>query len=506
MKRVILIISITITLILSLSTSGYADSASPHTFASVEGNRYLWDSESASGLLFPNGATFNQAFLPVGISLSLDDKEIELIPQSFPQKKESFWNFAFYSTSQFRNTPALLNLNEEILHFKGDRIYHVTYEREALTHESNYYQFHQLFFVERGPYQGDLLIIRSNEHVAIEDALSYYLAEDPLDPSLLQSPSDRVRVPLFNPKKALQSLLPNSTSNGQPLWGIFEPSAPRSLVTVNSLEAQLDTNFPLILRYANFTDSPNQLQADLQNARSENRMVELTLQTNEDNGLESSIYSVLNGTYDRELRDLARVVRQQGDPVLFRLNNEMNGDWCNYSALYFGMETQLYKDTWNWIYQIFQEEGADNARWIFNPNERSFPQYRWNHMLAYLPALDQIDAVGLTGYNTGNFYPGERWRSFAEIFDPIYKEYDKVFAYPLLITEFSSSSIGGNKETWIKEMFDQLPYYPRIEALIWWDYADYATGGKIARPYYIDETPDVMDAFREGFKSFYATE
>ena len=502
MKRFIQIISMAITLIFSLSATGYAASACPYTFASAEGNRYLWDSESNSGLLFPRGATFNQAFLPVGISISFDAKEIELIPQAFPQEKESFWNFALYSTSQFKNTPALLNLREEIIRLNGKRIYRVSYQRDALTHESNYYRYHQLFFVERSIFQGDLLMIRSNEALDMEEAYSYYLAGDILDPCVLQSPSDRVCTPLFNPNSISQALLPNSEANGQPLWGIFEPSAPRSLLKVNSLEAQLDTSFPLILRYANFTDSPSQLQADLQNARSQQRIVELTLQTNEDNGLESSIYAVLNGTYDAELRELARVVRQQVEPVLFRLNNEMNGDWCNYSALYFGMETQLYKDTWDWIYQIFQEEGAFNARWIFNPNERSFPQYRWNHMLAYLPALDQIDAVGLTGYNTGNFYPGERWRSFAEIFDPIYEEYDQVFAYPLLITEFSSSSVGGDKVQWIKEMFDQLPNYPRIEALIWWDYADFARGGKLARPYYLDETPEIIRAFKEGMKRF----
>ena len=506
MRRFIQLFCTTIILIFSLSGTGYADSASPYAFVSVEGNRYLWDLESSSGLIFPLGAKFTQEFLPVGLSISFDSKEIELIPQVFPNKKESFWNFAFYSTSQFKNTMALHNLSEEVIHQNEKRIYRVSYEREALTHESNYYRYHQLFFVERGTYQGDLLIVRSNESVDIEEALSYYLTGDVLDPSILQSPSDRVRVPLFNPKNVLQPLLPNSTANEQPQWGIFEPSAPRSLVTVNNLEAQLDTNFPLILRYANFTDSPRQLQADLEHARSQKRIVELTLQTNEGNELESSIYSVLNGFYDAELRALARIVREQGDPLLFRLNNEMNGDWCNYSALYFGMETQLYRDTWNWIYQIFQDEGADNARWIFNPNERSFPQYRWNHMLAYLPDLDQIDAVGLTGYNTGTYYPAETWRSFAEIFDPIYEEYDRVFAYPLLITEFSSSSIGGDKETWIKEMFNQLPNYPRIEALIWWNSADYAYGGTLARPYYIDETPGVMRAFKEGFKAFNAKE
>ncbi len=500
MKRKFRMFGVSAILLLGLTGSGYADSPSPYAFDSIAGERVIQDLESGSGLSFPAGSKFDQNFLPVGLSITFDSKKIELIPQTFPNEKESFWNFAYYSTSQFQNTSFLLNLSEGVIYQNKTRIYQVSYEREPLLHETNYYRYHRLFFIERGDYQGDLLIIQSESPLTNEEVLSYYHEGDLQDPSILRSPSSRVSTPISNSESPDQTLLPNSGIHSLPQWGIFEPQAPRSLSQVHALENQLDANFSLILRYANFTDSMKQLQADLENARSEERIVELTLQTNEGNQLNSSLYAVLNGMYDDELRQLARIVREQGDPVLFRLNNEMNGDWCNYSALYYGLETNLYRDTWNWIYTLFQEEGADNARWIFNPNERSYPHYRWNHMLAYLPSPLQIDAVGLTGYNTGTYYPGETWRSFAEIFDPIYREYEEVFDYPFLITEFSSSSIGGDKVQWITDMFAHLPTYPRIEALIWWDHADYAFGGKIARPYFIDETPEFMRSFKAGMQ------
>ncbi len=484
-----------------LSVTGFA--ASPYQFASDGGKRFIWDQESNSGVCFPSNFDLNHDFLPIGISLSSETMQVDLIPQDFPDQKETFWNFAYYSTSYFHLTEALENLKIQTLKRDKQRILCATFERQALLHESHYLPYQLLAFIERGRYQGDLLIVRSASPIDLETALSHYRFGPKAERTALSSPSDRVLSPLSNREDSLPALLPESESPTMPVWGIFEPSAPRSLSKVRTLEDQLVTDFPLILRYTNFADSFEQLAKDMKNAQADGRIVELTLQTNEDNRLESSVYAVLDGYYDEEIRQLARIVRDQKDPVLFRLNNEMNGDWCNYSALHFGLETRLYRDLWQWIYQVFQEEGATNARWVFNPNERSFPNYRWNHMLAYLPPANQIHAVGLTGYNTGTYYTGENWRSFSEIYTPIYKEYTEVFDYPFLITEFASSSVGGNKEEWIHDMFKSLDQFPKLQGLIWWNYADYDRSGTIARPYYIDENPGVIEAFKAGFKQFH---
>jgi len=487
-----------------LSTTGFA--ASPYQFASEAGNRYIWDQESNSGICFPADFSLNYNKLPVGISISSDSMQMELIPQAFDQHEETFWNFAYYSTSKFHLTEALENLQIKSYEENNSRILCATFERQALLHESHYFRYQLLAFIERGRYQGDLLILRSTSPVDLKTALSYYRSGAPVSQATLSTPSERISSPLANQEDPVHTLLPDTLQTDTPLWGIFDPGAPRSLAKVKTLEEELNTDFPLILRYTNFADSFDQLSKDLKNAQEDGRIIELTLQTNEDNRMESSVYAVLDGQYDEEIRQLARLVRDQKDPVLFRLNNEMNGDWCNYSSLHYGLETRLYGDLWQWIYQVFQEEGASNARWVFNPNERSFPNYRWNHMLAYLPPTDQIHAVGLTGYNTGTYYEGESWRSFEEIYQPIYAEYNQIFDYPLYITEFSSSSVGGNKAEWITEMFDSLDQFPRLQGLIWWNFADYDRTGKIARPYYIDETPEVIHAFKSGMEAFKASQ
>lgn len=499
MRQKLSIFIITFLAGICLCTSGFA--ASPYQFVSTQGNRFIWDQEANSGISFPSGFSFDPNYLPIGISVSSESMLVELIPQTFPNHEESFWNFAYYSTSKIDSTDSLKNVKTKTVQRDNHRILCITFERQKLLHESQYFQYHLLAFIERGPYQGDLLTIRSSTPVNLETALSFYRSGQSLDLNRVANPSARLASPISRSADVAEALLP-VTDGALPLWGIFDPSAPQNLSNVRRLEQELNVKFPLILRYTNFADSYNQLSRDMKTAKSDHRIVELTLQTNEDNRLESSVYAVLNGQYDEQIRALARVVKDQGEPVLFRLNNEMNGDWCNYSALHYGLETRLYKDVWNWIYQVFQEEGASNARWIFNPNERSFPNYRWNHMLAYLPPADQIHAIGLTGYNTGTYYSGENWRSFREIYQPIYDEYLQVFDYPFLITEFSSSSVGGSKSAWIQEMFDDLRHFPELEGLIWWNYADYDRNGKIARPYFIDETPEVMRAFKEGMQAY----
>lgn len=56
--------------------------------------------------------------------------------------------------------------------------------------------------------------------------------------------------------------------------------------------------------------------------------------------------------------------------------------------------------------------------WVWNPNEKSFPNFCWNYADNYYPGDEYVDIVGLTGYNTGDYYDGEIWRRFDEIYDP----------------------------------------------------------------------------------------
>ena len=93
----------------------------------------------------------------------------------------------------------------------------------------------------------------------------------------------------------------------------------------------------------------------------------------------------------------------------------------------------------------------------------------------------------------------EEWREFDVIYDEIEALYLPHFSqYPWIITEFASSSIGGDKVAWIDNMFAHIGDYSNIKIAVWFSYADF--DGEIpARPYWLDETPETLEAFRRGF-------
>lgn len=283
-------------------------------------------------------------------------------------------------------------------------------------------------------------------------------------------------------------------------WGLYEPGAPRwDVEKLHTVEDAAGYRFPFLLEYTNLPSCElDALRETLANAASSGRTLELTLQTDVVDG-ENVLMNTLDGRYDEFLNAYAKIVAESKKPVLFRLCNEMNGDWCVYSAYHTSKDTDLYKAFYRYVYQVFAQNGAlANTIWVWNPNERSFPNYDWNNALCYYPGDEYVDVVGLTGYNNGTYYPGERWRGFGEIYDALYRTYADHFAQPLMITEFSCSSFGGDKAAWVREMLAAIGEYDRIKLAIWWDACDWDADGNVARAYFIDD-PGVLDAFRAYF-------
>ena len=73
-----------------------------------------------------------------------------------------------------------------------------------------------------------------------------------------------------------------------------------------------------------------------------------------------------------------------------------------------------------------------------------------------------------------------------------------------MITEFGSSSYGGDKVAWIENMFDCIDDFDNLKVAVWWSYADFDTRegkeGIAARPYFLDETSETLEAFAKGRK------
>lgn len=287
-------------------------------------------------------------------------------------------------------------------------------------------------------------------------------------------------------------------------WGIFTEDIFHTGIqeTVPALEEKLDHRFDVILAYCHLIHPfPTEF---MEENRQAGRLVELTWQLTDSNNEDllgpSPLLDIYRGKRDGELREFARQAAGWGHPFLFRLNNEMNSDWTSYSGVVNLCDPQLFVGVWQRIYRIFREEGVNNCIWIYNPNDRNAPPSKWNDALAYYPGNGYAQLLGVTGYNNGTYYTqwNEQWREFEEIYDEVQAAYGPHFSrFPWIITEFASSSVGGDKAAWIDNMFAHIGDYPNIKAAVWFSYADF-DGGIPARPYWLDESDETLEAFRRG--------
>ncbi len=307
--------------------------------------------------------------------------------------------------------------------------------------------------------------------------------------------------------KALYNEIVNSDSCK---WGVFVPRAVllNNYDEVLKLEEKVDYKFSGVLEYMFLVD---EVPVDgMKSAFADGKVIELTLQTanvmHENMNGHNVMFEILDGKQDEKIRKIAKDIKSLKNPVLFRLNNEMNSDWTGYSASACLTDPEIYVSVWRRIYNIFEQEKVDNAIWIFNPNDETFPPNGYNSSLAYYPGNEYVHMYGITGYNTGTYYAvehGERWRTFDEIYKSITEHSEKDYGkFPWIITEFASSSVGGDKVEWINDMFESLPNYPHIKMAFWFNTADYderpEKQGAVARPYWFDETLQTTKAFKNG--------
>ncbi len=291
-------------------------------------------------------------------------------------------------------------------------------------------------------------------------------------------------------------------------WGIFEPSyAAKDYKKLDALEEKLGTRFNILVHYMDFkrSDPKEHVLPILKQAAKDDRAVELTLQTNNKLGDPSLVYDVLNGEYDDYLKDLADAIIESKAVVLLRVGNEMNGDWCMYSPVHLSRDPDIYVAFYRYVVDRLEASGAgEQMIYVWNPNAEDFPPYRWNNPHLTFPGNSYADVIGLTSYNTGTYYEGERWRDFETMYRKPYETALRLYDRPLMITEFASSSIGGDKVAWVQDMLSRIDKdFPELKVAIWWNHADYdpEKTDVMSRPYFIDDPQGVEDAFEVYFRS-----
>ncbi len=255
---------------------------------------------------------------------------------------------------------------------------------------------------------------------------------------------------------------------------------------------------------------------------------QFTTNNNSDMYAKNPSFDILRGKHDAQFRKLAKDIKAYGKPVLFRLNNEMDTDWTSYCGMVSLLDTDIFVQTWQRLYNIFEQEGVDNCIWIFNPITPATPYCAWGEALCYMPGDDYVQILGLTNYEMGN---ESTLTPFKNRYTACYNAFNDYFeAFPWVISEFAAGA-GGEKKydwsrdawvdttlgrnadkqaAWVKEMFaclnnkeaDENAFCRNIVGAVWFSTNDSAyINGK----YYITNylaldaaLTDTLAAFKEG--------
>ncbi len=207
---------------------------------------------------------------------------------------------------------------------------------------------------------------------------------------------------------------------------------------------------------------------------------------------------ILQGDYDAYIRQWARELREVNLPVAIRFAHEMNGFWYPWSEQTNGNKPGEFVAAWRHVHDLFAEEGALNAIWLWTPNVTGFPQAQPLDQL--YPGDDYVDWVGLSGYYR-KVNPGYE-ASFTNTYGKTLTQLRAVApGKKILLAEVGATETGGQKMNWVTSFFAGLPANPDVIGFTWFNRSVTAipNGEKtpVTNDWRITSSPEVTALFRD---------
>jgi len=264
------------------------------------------------------------------------------------------------------------------------------------------------------------------------------------------------------------------------LLGAYDGGLPATMTGVVELERRLDTTFPLVQIYTAWGDQPEhqfplRLATAIWNMGSvpvvtwepwlstfDNvRHPFLPLRDQRDPG---GLAAVARGDYDFYVDAWAAEAARFGRPLFLRFAHEMN-DPYRYPWGPQHNSKEEFIAAWRHVVDRFRRAGAGNVIWVWSPHVAH--EY-WD---LYYPGGDYVDWTATGALNFGPIAYWSRWWTFQEIFGSKYPVL-AAFGKPVMIAEFGSLGVGGDRLTWYRDALAALrAEHPRVRALLFFHVA-----------------------------------
>lgn len=258
------------------------------------------------------------------------------------------------------------------------------------------------------------------------------------------------------------------------ILGAYDDQTAESYESIVELEDSLDTHLPIISIYTAWGSKNNEVfpliraqaiydlgsipmitwEPWLDDFDPEEFPVIAQAENKNKNGLKN----IAEGKFDKYIDKWARDAENFGAPFFLRFGHEMN-DPFRYPWGPHNNDPGDFVAAWQHVVERFHLAGATNVIWVWSPH----PSYSYKE---FFPGSDYVNWIGTTALNYGTVATWSQWWTFDEIFG---KFYEDVLAYdkPIILTEFGSLPVGGNREVWFAQAFESLPEkYPAVKGLV----------------------------------------
>ena len=261
------------------------------------------------------------------------------------------------------------------------------------------------------------------------------------------------------------------------LLGIYDNLYQKSFERIISLEQSLQTSLPFVQLYVAWGDKTEE-RFPLRYAKTIYNLGSTPFITwepwlndfdREAHGLplkeepnKNGLQDIIHGDYDFYIDKWANDLKDFGQMVFVRLGHEMN-DPYRYPWGPQNNQPEDFIAAWQHVVDRIRAQGVQNVVWVWSPH----PAY--HKYGEYYPRDDYVDWVGVGALNYGTVALWSKWWTFDEIFGNYY-DWLASFNKPIIITEFGSLAVGGNRAEWYADALDSIPEkYPLLKGMIFYN-------------------------------------
>jgi hypothetical protein len=293
------------------------------------------------------------------------------------------------------------------------------------------------------------------------------------------------------------------------LLGAFDSRLPNTFDGVARLERDLGTTFPVVHVYTAWGDKrderfPLRLVTTIADLGSVTAITWEPWLTDFENTLHAGLplraardrhglAAVAHGDYDFYVDAWAADAARFGKPLFLRFGHEMN-DPYRYPWGPQNNTREEYVAAWRHVVERFRRAGAGNVIWVWSPH---VAYAGWE---GYYPGDAYVDWVATGVLNYGPIAQWSQWWTFQDIFGTKYERL-AAFRKPIMVAEFGSLAVGGDRAAWYRDALTDLPRrFPAVKSVMFFQAREDQTVTQQQVDWSFGESQDVVRAIADAIR------